>query len=323
MNNALLHSEQDFLALIDRYFPNDHTSLSLGRGDDCAVFSCPDSLCVTTDLFVEDVHFRTSYFSPRDIGHKSLAVNVSDLAAMGAIPLGFSLALVAPRRIPASFWDGFFQGMATLAGRYDLVLTGGDLSDGDKIAVSITAWGAPAGNILKRHQTRVGDILFVIGRIGMARTGLVVLEEGGPSAEFPACVKQHLRPEPKVDQGRLLAGLPGVRGAMDLSDGLDQDLPRFLAPGQGVDLAVHPAMIHEEVKRYCTRNGLNPARFCLRGGEDYALLAAVDPESWDVVVQQIPDAWTLGTVTAGEFRLNGQAIQLQGFDHFSQAHKPS
>jgi thiamine-monophosphate kinase len=321
MNDSFLSSEQDFLALIDRYFSNDHAGLSLGRGDDCAVFTCPGSLCVTTDLFVEDVHFRRSYFSPGDIGHKALAVNLSDLAAMGATPLGFSLALVAPREIFTSFWDAFFRAMAQLATRYDLVLTGGDLSGGEKIVVGITAWGAPTGKVLTRGQTRVGDILFVVGNLGLARTGLLVLEKGLSPASFPQSVKHHHRPDPKVDQGRILSGMPGVRGIMDVSDGLDQDLPRFLAAGQGADMAFDPAMIHPEVMGYCANHGLDPARFCLRGGEDYALLGAVEPGALESVLQRVPEAWPLGTVTEGGFHLQGRQIELQGFDHFAKNHR--
>ncbi len=334
---AFFHSEEDFLALIHRYFPKNHPHISLGRGDDCAVFSCPESLCVTTDLFVEDVHFRTSYFSPQDIGYKALAVNLSDLAAMGAKPLGFSLALTTPGSVPASFWEGFFQGMSSLAGEYCLALTGGDLSEGQAISVSITAWGTPGRNILKRGQTQEGDVLVVVGNIGMARAGLGVLEEGfaqkGTCTErakhsqrnkqedilttYPQCVARHLRPQPLLGQGRLLAGLSGVRGAMDVSDGLERDVPRFLASGQGADMSLPLEMIHEEVRSYCRTRDLEPARFCLRGGEDYALLAAVAPEEWDCLVAGCPDAWRLGTITDSGFYLNGQAITLRGFDHFS------
>ncbi len=335
--DALLHSEEDFLTLIHRYFPKNHSHISLGRGDDCAVLSCPESLCITTDLFVEDVHFRTSYFSPQDIGYKALAVNLSDLAAMGAIPLGFSLALTTPRSVPASFWEGFFQGMSSLAGKYDLTLTGGDLSEGQAISVSITAWGEPEGSVLKRGQTQVGDVLVVVGEIGMARVGLGVLEEGFAQkgsctkgakhfqrskqedivTAYPQCVARHLRPQPLLEQGRLLAGRSGVRGAMDVSDGLERDLSRFLASGQGADISLPLEMIHKEVLKYCRTRDLEPARFCVRGGEDYALLAAVAPEEWEGIFATIPDAWRLGTVTASGFYLNGQAITLQGFDHFS------
>ncbi|GAU08163.1 thiamine-phosphate kinase [Desulfoplanes formicivorans] len=317
MNDAFIHSEDDFLALINRYFPNEHKELSIARGDDCAVFACPPSLCVTTDLFVEDVHFRTSYFAPADIGHKALAVNVSDLAAMGAVPLGFSLALVAPRGVPVSFWEPFLQGMAHLAATHDLVLTGGDLSDGDKITVGITVWGAPGQRVLARGRTRIGDVLFVIGRVGMARVGLGVLEAGQDLDAFPACIRQHVHPEPLVEQGRLLAALPGVRGAMDISDGLEQDVPRLLAPGQGATMFMDPSVIHPEVTMYCARHHLNQARFCLRGGEDYALLGAVEPEYFEIVRERIPEAWKLGIVTANGFSLDGTGIRLQGFDHFS------
>jgi thiamine-monophosphate kinase len=317
MNTPCIGSEDDFLALINRHFPNHHEGLSLARGDDCAVFACPESLCVTTDLFVEDVHFRTSYCAPEDLGYKALAVNVSDLASMGATPLGFSLALVAPRHVSASFWDSFFQGMAQLASTHDLVLTGGDLSDGDKIVVGITAWGAPGPRVLTRGQTRLGDILCVIGQVGMARVGLGVLEAQGDEYEFPACVRQHVRPEPLVRQGQVLARLPGVRGAMDISDGLEQDVPRLLAPGQGAAMVMDPLVIHPEVTRYCVRHHLNPARFCLKGGEDYALLVAVDPEHFHMVQKRTPEAWKLGIVTASGYSLNGTMIHMQGFDHFS------
>jgi thiamine-monophosphate kinase len=239
---------------------------------------------------------------------------------MGSTPLGFSLALVAPQGISTSFWDDFFRGMAALAERYNIALTGGDLSGGEKITVGITAWGAPAGKVLTRGQTRIGDALFVVGTLGMARAGLLALEEGITEQSYPHCVKHHLRPEPQVDQGVILSGLPGVRGVMDVSDGLDRDLPRFLASGQGADMSIDHAVMHAEVISYCTRHAQNPARFCLTGGEDYALLGAVEPGSLDVVLQRVPGAWTLGTVIREGFRLQGQQIRLQGFDHFSSTH---
>jgi thiamine-monophosphate kinase len=199
-------------------------------------------------------------------------------------------------------------------------LTGGDLSGGEKIAVGITAWGPPAGKVLKRGTTRIGDALFVVGNLGMARTGLLALEQVLPKDDYSRCVKHHLRPEPKVDQGLMLSGLPGVRGAMDVSDGLDRDLPRFLAAGQGADMIIDPAVMHAEVISYCTRYAQDPARFCLTGGEDYALLGAVEPGSLDAVLQSVPESWALGTVTHEGFRLQGKQIRLQGFDHFSSTH---
>ncbi len=341
-----IRSEQDILNLIHHVFPNTHPSLLLGRGDDCAQFSCPTSLCITTDLLIEDIHFRASSCSPQDIGHKALAVNLSDLAAMGATPLGFSLALTLPQNIPSSFWQGMLQGMADLAGEYDLILTGGDLSKGSAISICITAWGEPAGRPLQRGQTQVGDLLVVVGNIGMSRVGLAILEaahkddtsqdalptaqrkphaavSGDDSHPFAHCLARHLRPRPLVQEGRILAGLPHVRGAMDISDGLDQDLPRFLAAGQGANLTLPPSAIHNEVTAYCRQQGLEPARFCLQGGEDYALLTAVSPSGWQRVQDQLPHAWKLGVVTEGNVCLDGKPLSLQGFDHFCQPSSPS
>jgi thiamine-monophosphate kinase len=311
-------SEQAFLDIIDRFFPENSPAIRIGRGDDCALFSCPSSLCITTDLFVEDVHFRRSYFSPEQIGHKALAVNISDMAAMGAKPLGFSLGLVAPRDVSTAFWESFFRGMAALARRFDLPLTGGDLSMGDKITASITLWGTPEHRALRRRQARVGDALFVIGPVGLARAGLLLLEKGDASGAFPACLTAHLSPTPLVEQGQLLATIPGVRGLMDVSDGLAQDLPRFLGPGLGADIILDGGVIHPEVRQYCAQAGLNPELFCFMGGEDYALLGAADEESLIHTCKLLPDTWRLGRVTAAGLCLNGKYIQVQGFDHFAQ-----
>ncbi|MDR3043816.1 MAG: thiamine-phosphate kinase [Desulfovibrio sp.] len=139
-----LSSEDDFLAAIDRHFTNAHPHLCVGRGDDCAVIACPPRMAVSTDLFNEHSHFRTSYFTPGDIGHKALAVNISDLAACGARPLGFSLAFTAPADLSREFCDEMLSAMATLAREHDMALSGGDLTRGDALSLCITVWGGPA-----------------------------------------------------------------------------------------------------------------------------------------------------------------------------------
>ncbi|MBG3878525.1 thiamine-monophosphate kinase, partial [Desulfovibrio oxamicus] len=139
-----LASEDDFLAAIDRHFSNAHPHLCVGRGDDCAVIACPPRMAVSTDLFNEHSHFRTSYFTPGDIGHKALAVNISDLAACGARPLGFSLAFTAPADLSREFCDEMLSAMATLAREHDMALSGGDLTRGDALSLCITVWGGPA-----------------------------------------------------------------------------------------------------------------------------------------------------------------------------------
>ena len=134
-------SEDSILACLARHFPATHPSLLLGRGDDCAVLKAGTPLCVSSDLFLEDVHFRRSYFTPEEIGHKALAVNVSDIAACGGRPLAFTLALGLPDDVDALWLDRFFSGMAALAQEQRLALAGGDLSRSPFLHVSITIWG--------------------------------------------------------------------------------------------------------------------------------------------------------------------------------------
>ena len=170
-------SEDGILACLARHFPQTHASLLLGRGDDCAVLKAGRPLCVSSDLFLEDIHFRRSYFSPEDTGHKALAVNVSDLAACGARPLGFTLCLGLPDWVDMAWLEAFFSGMAALAGQQRMALAGGDLSRCQQLHISVTVWGETAepGGFLARGGSMPGDSLFVVGRVGLARVGLHAL----------------------------------------------------------------------------------------------------------------------------------------------------
>ena len=321
-----LCSEDDFLRLIDELFPNPPGPA--GRGDDCAVLPASEELCVTTDLFLEHAHFRRSYFSPADIGHKGLAVNVSDVAAMGARPRAFTLDCIipdGPDGANETFWRELFTGMADLAREYDLKLVGGDLSKGRDLGLSVTIWGTPGpgGRFLARGGCRPGDVLFVAGALGLARCGLYTLEEHGPaSAEnFPACVAAHLRPEPRVADGLALSALPGVRGLMDVSDGLARDLPRFLrasgAPVPGANVELREESLHPELVAWAAAREESPAEAAFQGGEDYALLGAADPAHWDAIRARLPHLAAVGAVDDRPgIRLNGAAYTREGFDHF-------
>lgn len=321
-----LNSENAFLSLIERFFPADHLGLLLGRGDDCAVLKCHESLCVSTDLFLEDVHFRSAYFRPEDIGYKALAVNISDIAAMGAAPLGFALNLMVREGLDDDFWTRFFQGMAGLADHHGLYLAGGDLSRSQRMGIAVTIWGKQpsGGRYLRRGQGRPGDVLFVIGDIGLARTGLALLEERPDWArDFPAAVQAHLRPTMHVREACVLAKMPTVRGLTDVSDGLARDLPRFLGPGQGCRLTLGERDLHPEVPRFAQQHNQNSLTWALLGGEDYALLGAVAAEEWSDLQTQLPTARHLGVISSnpGLF-LHDNPLELRGFDHFQAASNP-
>ena len=176
-----LVSEDHILARIASHFPNEGPDVLLGRGDDCAVLGVSGPLCVSTDLFMEDVHFRRSYFTPEDIGWKALAVNLSDLAADGARPMGFTVGLSLPPDADMALVDGLCAGMAELAAQASVPLVGGDLSRADKLHLCLTVFGQ-AEKTLLRGEAQPGDVIFLIGRTGLARAGLLLLEERGRAA---------------------------------------------------------------------------------------------------------------------------------------------
>ena len=253
-----LVSEDHILARIASHFPNEGPDVLLGRGDDCAVLGVSGPLCVSTDLFMEDVHFRRSYFTPEDIGWKALAVNLSDLAADGARPMGFTVGLSLPPDADMALVDGLCAGMAELAAQASVPLVGGDLSRADKLHLCLTVFGQ-AEKTLLRGEAQPGDVIFLIGRTGLARAGLLLLEERGRAAlnEWPIPCEAHLRPAPRLKEGMRLSRLAadwgrekgdptcGRLGLMDLSDGLARDLPRLVGPGMGADIDM--PMPHTEI----------------------------------------------------------------------------
>lgn len=327
------HSEDSILSLINEYFPNAHESLLLARGDDCAIFQTGLELCVSTDLFLENVHFRRSYFKPGDIGHKALAVNISDLAAMGAGPAAFQLALGLPPDIDDSWLREFFRGMAELANAYEIALSGGDISQAASITIGITVFGQRMEGLalLRRGGSMPGDKVFLIGSPGLARVGLYHLEKSGRDAmqRWPKACSAHLRPWPLTDAGLMLARAGQIArppALMDLSDGICQDLPRLLGRGGGnfgARLALPADLLDEELLRHCEELGLDPSLEACRGGEDYALLGSCAPDMLAPLHAALPALTCIGEVTLEPGIVCGDRdiTHLHGFDHFAREYR--
>lgn len=324
-------SEDFVLASIDRHFPLRHSGLVLGRGDDCAIFRPDIQICTSSDLFLEDVHFRRSYFEPGDIGYKALAVNISDIAAMGAKPFAFTLAIGLPPWEGPDWLDSFFAGMAGLAAQQGMALCGGDISRADKLHISITVFGEclKGHSLLLRGGTMPGDILFIIGSLGLARAGLEELEQRGKEAlaEWPAACAAHLRPVPQTGAGLMLARAAHNSrppALMDLSDGLARDLPRLLGHTEketclGADLQLPEDMLHPEVLRHARKTGRDPVTEAFLGGEDYALLGACAADMASILHSAIPGFREIGVVSGiGPVCCNNRDMSaLSGFDHFA------
>ena len=258
--------------------------------------------------------------------------------------MAFTLALGLPDDVDALWLDRFFSGMAALAQEQRLALAGGDLSRSPFLHVSITIWGESytGGDFLVRGGSMPGDSLFVVGRPGLARVGLQVLEKEGRAAleHWPAACAAHLLPVPQVDAGLMLARAGANArppALMDLSDGIMRDLPRLLGrtgesrarregdtgtatdSGLGAAILLPQGMLHPEVVRHARENGLNPVHEALLGGEDYALLGSCAPDMLPILHAAIPGFMSIGTITDdGELTCNNEPLDaLQGFDHFA------
>jgi thiamine-monophosphate kinase len=305
-------------SLIERFlehFPR--ARVPVGPGDDCAVLApTRGALCVTTDAVVEGVHFTRAWFSPEDIGHKALAVNLSDLAAMGATPRWFLCALALPRDFPERELRGLARGMSALAREHRIALVGGNFTSASELSITITAAGELQGPALTRGGGRPGDLLYMSGTLGEARLGLIHLQAG--RRRGPAILRQR-RPIPRVSLGRLASRFASA--AMDVSDGLAQDLGHLCdASGVGAEVEVTHLPLSPAVRAELGAEG------ALAGGEDYELLLAVPPERAQAFeracTRRGEQVTRIGRLTRGRRRVlrsaDGRLLTPPaGFDHFT------
>jgi thiamine-monophosphate kinase len=316
--------------LIKRYFQRDRAAgpnTVLGVGDDCALLAPTPGklLAISSDMLVEDRHFFAGA-DPFLLAHKCLAVNLSDLAAMGARPLGFTLALALPAADP-DWLDGFSRGLFALADAHGCELLGGDTTKGP-LNVCITIFGELApGQALRRDAARVGDDIWISGTLGDARLWLAARrsEVALDAADHAATASRMHAPTPRVALGRLLAEGGLAHAALDISDGLVGDLNHILAAsrvGAVLDVDALPAGPALARQPRALRR-----RFAAAGGDDYELCFTAPVEKRDAILAAGVDSGTtvtrVGSITAEPgLRLvdaDGAALDLQlaGWDHFS------
>ncbi len=315
--------EFDRIARFLRHFDRPRGGVvPVGPGDDCAVVRPRPGtdLCVTTDSVVEGVHFTREAFSYADIGHKALAVNLSDLAAMGAAPAWFVCALQVPPFVTDAQLDGLARGMAKLAKRSGMGLVGGNFSSGTELAVTLTVTGeVKEGRALRRDGAGAGDLLFVSGTLGDARWGLEQLGVN-PRARAPGVSRQK-RPQPRLALGRLAARFASA--AIDLSDGLGQDLGHLCdASRVGARVSLLQLPTSPALRR---AKGAHARRYAAAGGEDYELLVSVPKRRAAAFVRACREAGErvthIGELTSEralrfEAETGRHAERPGGFDHF-------
>lgn len=331
-------SERELLETIRRAFPE--AAATLGIGDDAAILALGAPGVFTKDVLVEEVDFFADA-DPRLLAEKCLAVNLSDLAAMGARPVAFLLALAMPERFLSSF-EAFIESLAGAAAKHGVSLIGGDLSRGAQLTICVTAIGEAPARPLLRSAAAAGDRIFVSRPVGGSAAGLELIRRGwrldaSRNAVPPVAVRanfeqrafaqsallQHLTPEPEILLGARLAGLDVVHACIDLSDGLSTDLGRLCEAsscGAVVDWERVPPL---PGLASAGASLLNVDDAVLHGGEEFALLFTADARESELSAATGRPVYAIGRITPGSDVLIERAgvrslLPSRGFDHFDK-----
>jgi thiamine-monophosphate kinase len=332
------HSEGELIARISDRLPVRPGWLAVGIGDDAAVVEPERNRLevLSVDALVEGVHFDRAFTPPAAIGHRALAVNLSDLAAMGATPRLALVSLALPRSLALAEFDDIMASLITLAARCRVAIAGGNLTRIDgPLVIDITVLGTvKRRQVLTRGGARAGDDLYVSGTVGTAAAGLQMLQERarrsatqGPVDRVGGeiCIDRYLYPEPRLRLGSLLGRNRAAMACLDSSDGL-ADAVRQLAEASGVGATIEAEALplEADARRWFEERGTDAVREAITGGDDYELLIAVRPRVRGRLTAALRHGGTpltrIGTCTADRalvLRQNGAGQPLpRGYSHF-------
>jgi thiamine-monophosphate kinase len=300
-------------------------SLRLGIGDDAAIWrpSRSHDSVITTDALVEDVHF-TAAMEPEAIGHRALAANLSDIAAMGARPVLATIALGVNARSDEAWIVRAYRGMTALAKRTGCALAGGDITRAPAITFAITVVGeVRPSNVKRRAGARPGDTIFLTSALGASHAGLLLSREPAAVSDAVATAARtaYERPEPQLREGRFLGASRNVHALMDTSDGLSTDLARLCA-ASGVGARLDRVPVDPAAAAVAAARGDDPDAYALGGGEDFALLGTMNTRAFRYLASRFSarfgrELHNLGTITegAGVRLANGGELPRTGWDH--------
>lgn len=285
--------------------------------DDCAALklTSEQTLLLSSDLLIQDVHFRLDVISPEDLGYKSLAVSLSDLASKGAEPVGFLLSWSLPAATDGAWLESFLSGLDSGAREFECSLMGGDTTTSSgPISICITIIGrAVLDGKVSRQNAEAGDLLVVTGELGGSGIGLSLQEQELKADPLPAqfledCRRRHVRPSPRLREGRWLVE-NGIKAMMDLSDGVYRDVPKLaLASNKGFHIEVTQLPLFEGAEALL---GLGMAQnFALYGGEDYELLFSVRREEYDRLSKAFGESFDTPLNIIGRLTNNPEAHWL-------------
>ena len=296
-----------------------------GIGDDCAVLpqQFGRNTLVSTDMLIEGTHFLRRDITPYDLGWKSAAVNISDIAAMGGHPTATFLSLALPATVTTSWIDEFLRGYAELSERFGVALLGGDTTASpDRICINVAVLGeCPVGRALLRSGALKDDLVCVTGSLGDSAAGLKAILDGVKrDADVQRLIEKHYRPVPRVPEGEELRLNLGVHAMMDISDGIGSDLQHILdASEMNAEIDVTALPLSLALKRVCASQGWDPVALAVSGGEDYELLFTCSRQAEALL--SVPH-FVIGRITdraRGDARITWRGAYRHiapGFDHF-------
>ena len=303
-------------------------------GDDAAAFTTDAGqlALITTDLLVERVHFLREAVSGLDLGHKCLAVNLSDIAAMGGEAREAFVSIAIPADCPLEYLEALYDGMKQLAAEFAVNILGGDTTDSKvDLIINVAVYGTVAENeLLGRDGAQPGDIIFSTGPLGDSRAGLhlILNEIKADSAQLKSLYQAHVRPAPQLHEGRFLACQPGVHAAIDTSDGLSSDLGHIAGQSRvGATLQAENLPISKALQSFCRRFDFDPIQFALAGGEDYTLLCTAAPQHAATLEKNFKNRFKRPLSRIGQINATGRLeivypdgqikpITPSGWDHF-------
>lgn len=303
-------------------------NLIIGIGDDTAAWKCRTGTeLITTDILVEGTHFRLSYTGWYDLGWKAIAINISDIYAMGGKPQYALVSLAMPGLREVSTVLEMYEGMIDISNTYGIAIAGGNISASENIVINITLTGVAENDLMTRSSAKAGDLIAVLGYPGLSAAGLKTLkDQKNFDPQTTMLFKNaHLHPEPGMDAGPKLAAL-GVKTAIDISDGLLSDLAH-ICEASSVNAVIHTQdlPVHPELKKHFEHDYVD---MILTGGEDYDLLFSAPRHVMDTVMSTMqPSPTVIGEITAGKpgevtvIDAEGKTITVdnRGWDHYKRA----
>ena len=333
-------AELEIIRLIRRIVERTQAErVETGIGDDTAVLlpQAGARLLATTDLLVEDVHFRRAWASPFDIGWKAMAVNLSDIAGKGGRPLWALVGLALPAPANPAEVEALYEGMRQAAALHGVAVVGGDTSTSPRgWFVNVTLLGEHEGSPRLRSGAKPGDAVAVTGTLGRSAAGLAVLEAGRarlasvPAASLDSVTAAHLRPTARVAEGRWLGATGGVHAMMDCSDGLATDLAHICrASSVGASIALERLPVDPAAREVAMALGVDALPWATSGGEDFELLLTCDPASMDALRDGLRRATGTTLTVVGEIHALEAGVTFRdamgkpvtvasGYEHFRE-----